>query len=146
MAHRLTPPDVPVYSEKTRKPENKRIILELIWLSDLLHVDWLGFFFSQLATETHQQSSDAFLKGYRRHRVACILLSIVSQPFWWQLVDFRLLSLSLSPGRLTPRMWIGWDPSQLATEETSDTQRTFFFFLKGYWQCHGVINILSSIV
>jgi hypothetical protein len=39
MAHRMTPPDVPVYSEKTRKPENKRIILELIWLSDLLHVD-----------------------------------------------------------------------------------------------------------
>jgi hypothetical protein len=45
MAHGLTPPDAAVHSEKTRKPEKKKKnYSRLIWSSDPLHVDWLGFF------------------------------------------------------------------------------------------------------
>jgi hypothetical protein len=45
VAHGLTPPDAAVHREKTRKPEKKKKnYSQLIWSSDPLHMDWLGFF------------------------------------------------------------------------------------------------------
>jgi hypothetical protein len=50
---------------KPRRKKELFSIVVLIWSSDPLHVDWLGF--SHLATGLHQQSSDKFFcfkKGY----------------------------------------------------------------------------------